>query len=479
MIESFIFNSENDNIYIHDDQNRLSMLVHPAFVKAYEKSTDAQPYYLKKYAYLKNHGFFAKSEYANFETVEDAMIQESIVHTQQIMFEIVDYCNLNCTYCGFGELYEGYDVRTGKKMDIHNAITLLKYIFQHKPKNRKTRLSIGFYGGEPLLNIDFIKQIVKVVNQLNVEKGFEISFSMTTNATLVHKYIDFLVENKFKLHFSLDGDEKGQSYRVFAKTNKNSFQKVIENIDMVQRDYPNYFSECVNFIAVLHNRNSAKVIYDFIYTRYRKIPMIGEINLNDIKPEKKSLLEGMFQSISQSESELQNEPLNIQSIVHDNLSLFKELSNFLKYYSVNFYVSNIICSMFNREKYIPSSTCMPFSKKIYLTIQNKLLPCEKINYDYAIGNVNENVEINIPKITRKYNYYYNHLKKFCQSCYAYRFCGICIYQIKNIENCDSEEFVCDYFSDQKAFNKKLSRTFSFLEKYPNDFSEIIENVVIE
>lgn len=58
---------------------------------------------------------------------------------------------------------------------------------------------------------------------------------MTTNATLVHKHIDFLVENEFKLLISLDGNEVNHSYRVF-NNNKNSHKTVIKNIDIIKRN---------------------------------------------------------------------------------------------------------------------------------------------------------------------------------------------------------------------------------------------------
>jgi uncharacterized protein len=131
------------------------------------------------------------------------------------------------------------------------------------------------------------------------------------------------------------------------------------------------------------------------------------------------------------------------------------------------------------ERQLPTGTCPPFSKKIFVTSRNKLLPCEKINYKYFMGEVSETVNIDIAKITRQYNFYYNHLKKHCQVCYAYRFCGVCLFHINNIDNANTEEFVCDRFQDQMTFKNKLHRIFSFLEKHPNDFSEILENVILE
>jgi uncharacterized protein len=159
--------------------------------------------------------------------------------------------------------------------------------------------------------------------------------------------------------------------------------------------------------------------------------------------------------------------------------LYKELTDFLKYLSINYYVSNINALFHSVEKQLPTSTCSPFSKKIFLTNRNKLLPCEKVNYKYFLGKVNKNVEIDIEEITRQYNFYYEHLKKFCQTCYVYRFCGECLFQINNIDKVNTEEFVCDGFQDQKVFKHKLHRLFSFLEKYPNDFSGILENVILE
>ncbi len=479
MIQAFIHTSNNENLYIYDDQHRLSMLAHPELEKVHKKSANADLYYLKKYAYLKGYGFFSKPKLADFVPLEESVVKENIINTRQIVFEVTDSCNLNCTYCALGELYEGFDERTGKKIDTQSAISLLKYIFDLKPRNKNRRLFITFYGGEALLNMDFVKRIVKVVNQLNVEKEMIIEYTMTTNATLLHKDIDFLVANEFRLLVSLDGNEENHSYRVLKKKKENSFQTVIENLDMIQRDYPQYFSIHVNFNAVLHNQNSVKDIYEFIYTRYHKIPRISELNIRDARLDKKELLERMFHSRRKSEAEFEKEESSLQNIMHGNSSSYSELSNFLKYLSINYYVSNINALLHVVEKQLPTGTCTPFDKKIFLTNRNKLLPCEKISYQYSMGKVNENIEIDIPEVTRRYNFYYEHIKKFCQSCYAYRFCETCLFHINNVDNADSDEFVCDQFQDQKAFKNKLHRIFSFLEKYPNDFSEILENIIVE
>ena len=478
MIQSLIHTSENGNLYLYDDRHRLSILVHPELEKAYKKSTDADPYYLKKYAYLEEHGFFAKPQLANFRTLEESMVRDNIINTQQVVFEVTDACNLNCRYCGFGEFYEGYDERTGKKINTHYAVNLLKYIFDHKHRNKKSKLFISFYGGEPLLNMNFIQQIVEVSKQLNAEKEFELEYSMTTNATLIHKCIDFLCANQFHLLISLDGNEANHSYRIFSKNKKNSFQKVIYNIDRIQRDYPEYFSTHVNFNAVLHDRNSVKEIHEFIFTRYKKITRITELNMRDMRSDNKEILKKMFHNKWKSEVEYQKENSDLSRITHSVLSLFMNLTNFLKYCSINYYLSNVNALLDIVEKQLPTGTCTPFSKKIFLTNRNKLLPCEKISYKYSMGEVNENVAIDIRDITKQYNFYYENFKKFCKTCYAHRFCGTCLFQMNNIDNINAEDFICNQFQDQNTFKNQLHQIFSFLEKYPDDFSEILENLIL-
>lgn len=479
MIHSFIHTSESNNFYIYDDQHRLSMLIHPKFTKVNKISTDVDPYYKGKYAYLINHGFFAKPKPANIETVVDeSMVKRGIIQTKQIVFEVTDSCNLKCLYCVQGKLYEGFDKGNGKKINTNSAIKLLKCIFDLKHKNNETKLSISFYGGEPLLNVNFIKQIVEVVHQLNSKKEMDISFLMTTNATLIHKHIRFLAENKFKLMISLDGDEENHSYRFFRRNNKGSFEKVIENLDMIQKDYPTYFNENISFNAVLHNRNSVKDIYEFIYNRYYKIPIISELTLEHIKSDKKRLFNSMFHGKKKSEAEYQKKDSELLHITHKESLLFNELTDFLKYYSINFYVSNIMSLLLEEEKYLPTNTCFPFSIKIFLTNRNSLLPCEKTNYKYSLGKVNQNVIIDIPEITRQLNCNYEYFLKICQNCYVHRFCGLCMFRLENLDKLDTEEFICDRFHDQKAFQAKLCRIFSFLEKHPDDFSEVLENVII-
>ena len=95
---------------------------------AYEGSADADPYYIKKYEYLKKHNFFSTVDPVNFGKIDESVIKNNIAQVPQIVFETTDFCNLNCSYCVFGDFYEEFDVRNQKMINIDHAIILLKYL---------------------------------------------------------------------------------------------------------------------------------------------------------------------------------------------------------------------------------------------------------------------------------------------------------------------------------------------------------------
>lgn len=240
--------------------------------------------------------------------------------------------------------------------------------------------------------------------------------------------------------------------------------------------YPEYFENYVNFNAVLHDRNSVKEIYEFIHTRYNKIPKIAELSPSDVNPDKEVLYNKMFQSRRKSEAEYQQDDSNL--LEKSEMSYYRNLINFFQNSSINFYVSNITDSLHNVERKYSISACLPGQRKILFTTNNKLLPCERINSKFSVGEMNEHLIIDIPEIVRRYNSYYDQMKEQCQNCYNSWSCLECLFHMDNLDKLGTEGFVCKYFCDSEEYKNRLYRYFSFVEENPKDYVEIIENVVI-
>jgi len=108
-----------------------------------------------------------------------------LANLKQLTFEVTDACNLQCKYCGYGELYNDYDKRENQYFNLRSALKIIDYLVdlwnseQNMSSNRNVYIS--FYGGEPLLNIPFIKNVVDYINHLECRHR-HFTFSMTTNA---------------------------------------------------------------------------------------------------------------------------------------------------------------------------------------------------------------------------------------------------------------------------------------------------------
>lgn len=110
-------------------------------------------------------------------------------------------CNLRCEYCfaGKGDYGQGrmlMDFEMGKK-----AIDFL----MQKSANREN-LEIDFFGGEPLMNFEVVKQIVEYGREQEKKFGKHINFTITTNGTLLtDERIQYINENMYNVVLSVDG----------------------------------------------------------------------------------------------------------------------------------------------------------------------------------------------------------------------------------------------------------------------------------
>lgn len=257
--------------------------------------------YSDKINYLQKHAIIRTGTNTtnNYRMLKKEDITEAIINTHQIILEVTERCNLNCYYCGYGQFYDNHDARHDKDLDFERFTTLydyLKSLWASVDRKGSSFLRISFYGGEPLCNFQFIHNAVSYVNN-NPIKNKRIVYSMTTNAVLLDKYMDFLVKNEFEVLISLDGDKSNDSYRIFKNGNE-SYDIVISNIDKLYELYPSFFKSNVKFNSVIHDRNSIMNAYDFIFERYQKRPMTNELNVFGISKSKRAEFVKMFHSKS-------------------------------------------------------------------------------------------------------------------------------------------------------------------------------------
>ncbi|MGN1133143.1 MAG: 4Fe-4S cluster-binding domain-containing protein, partial [Oscillospiraceae bacterium] len=97
-------------------------------------------------------------------------------------------CNLRCKYCfaSTGDFGKGR-----KLMDFATGKMAIDFLLE-KSGNRKF-LEVDFFGGEPLMNFDVVKQIVEYARSKEKEYGKTFRFTVTTNGMLMDDdTIDFI-----------------------------------------------------------------------------------------------------------------------------------------------------------------------------------------------------------------------------------------------------------------------------------------------
>lgn len=117
-------------------------------------------------------------------------------------------CNLACRYC-YEDREEGCVPPAGGgaatgEMSREAVRENVRFLLDHSGESRK--VSVVLFGGEPLLRFPLVRDAVRQAREMAGERGKEISFSLTTNGTLVTREIaGFLRENGVSVCVSIDG----------------------------------------------------------------------------------------------------------------------------------------------------------------------------------------------------------------------------------------------------------------------------------
>lgn len=119
-------------------------------------------------------------------------------------------CNLKCGYCY--EVSSGFHGK-GSSMSADMGRAAIDRIFDGSKS--RTMVEITFFGGEPLLNWTVVQELVGYAVARAKQVGKVVHFKLTTNATLLDdSKIDFLIEHRFGVMVSLDGDPSATTARM-------------------------------------------------------------------------------------------------------------------------------------------------------------------------------------------------------------------------------------------------------------------------
>ena len=408
---------------------------------------------IDKKSSIRKLDFFIRYGYLEEETIRittnlpSSSIKSNIGNVYNIVFEVTQRCNLRCFYCTYGDLYTNPENDYTKDLSEQDAFALIDYIMP-KIKNDacnssyKRIITIGFYGGEPLLNFKLIERIIEHIEQYKLTNCI-IEYTMTTNGILLDKYIDYLIDKEFHLMISFDGDRKASSYR-YPEDSDFLFNHVLENIKNLQKKHSNYFNNYVDFNSVLHNRNNVYSIIKFYREQIGKTPKISELSNVSVSSEHLKVFKELSKSLTK-ELMLYEKKLSRDELISLNPEFLYIKRFFAKLIGCNF--SNIpqLINIPKKTFYLPTATCNPFSFKDFLSAESRILLCEKIGYKHCIGKISNNkVYIDYERLSNEYTQYYNSIQTECTKCYDFYTCTCCLFE---------HDFKCKHLNKNEFKNK--------------------------
>ena len=158
-----------------------------------------------------------------FEPMAGDLKKKTSGVVKALCLHIAHTCNLNCSYC-FASQGKYHGERALMSFEVGKRA--LDFLVENS--HGRTNLEVDFFGGEPLMNFDVVKQLVAYARSIEKEKDKNFRFTLTTNGVLIDDdVIDFANKEMSNVVLSLDG-RKGVHDRFRVDyAGKGSWEKIV------------------------------------------------------------------------------------------------------------------------------------------------------------------------------------------------------------------------------------------------------------
>jgi uncharacterized protein len=191
---------------------------------------------------------FARPRIARVVFFDDRHIREQLNgHLKGLTLVVTDDCTLRCRYC----FVRGR--RTGGSVSYMTSTTARKAVdFYFSRASHSEKSAVFFYGGEPLLHFELIRDCVAYAESRAERRAGDFGFTITTNGTLLtEEILDFLIHKDIGLAVSLDGPADIHDRYRTSEDGKPSHALVMGNLERIREKNPEYYDRRVGLSMVL------------------------------------------------------------------------------------------------------------------------------------------------------------------------------------------------------------------------------------
>ncbi len=182
---------------------------------------------------LKNNGELFTED--TFQPMASTLKEKTSGVVKALCLHIAHTCNLNCSYC-FASQGKYHGERAVMSFEVG------KQALDFLVKNSGTRrnLEVDFFGGEPLMNFQVVKDLVKYARSIEKQYNKNFRFTLTTNGVLIDDdVIDFANKEMSNVVLSLDGRREVHDRFRVDYNNKGSWEKIVPKFQKLVKERGN------------------------------------------------------------------------------------------------------------------------------------------------------------------------------------------------------------------------------------------------
>ncbi len=140
-----------------------------------------------------------------------------------LCLHVAHTCNLNCSYC-FASQGKYHGERAVMSFEVGKRA--LDFLIEHS--GTRHNLEVDFFGGEPLMNLDVVKQLVAYARSVEGAHGKNFRFTLTTNGMLIDDdLINFANREMSNVVLSLDGRREIHDRHRVDYAGRGSFGRIV------------------------------------------------------------------------------------------------------------------------------------------------------------------------------------------------------------------------------------------------------------
>lgn len=386
--KNILLDINSDSIHLIDDLtfNILENLKEQG--ENYTPDSEEAKEVLKEIEELAEEGilFSSPGEITEYIPPENPIIKAMCLH-------IAHDCNLRCPYCFADQGPYGGDRGL---MSFETGKAALELLF--KESGNRKNLNIDFFGGEPLMNFEVVKDLILYIEKRTAELEKVAELTLTTNALLLDKEKgNFLKEHNVSVVLSLDGRPEVQNKMRYTANNKGSYDIVAKNIkEFIADGYEKYI------VRGTFTRENVDFLKDLQH--------LAEMGLKNLSIEPVVGPEEASYSIKGEDI-----PLILEE--YDKLTDHMEKENDFNFFHFNIDIYKGPC--------LPKriSACGAGHEYVAISPQGDIYPCHQFvgNKDFLLGNVYQGeVSRKIGKLFQNANVLN---KEECMDCWARFYCS--------------------------------------------------------